>query len=333
MMELPVDFHFSAQESSHLQQELMGISDNPYRDYASFEAAIDSAISRGSVPGSFIEFCEERRKANTYEEPYVILRNCPIDRDLPFLDYDDPVNDKRARKSTYVAEAFLLLYAKLMHQEPIGYANVNDGDIFQDIHPKRSLANSQSQKALKPIFFHKDLANHFVRPDWVNILGLRSKPENEVYTSFVRNKDLLEALGEGVCDVLRRHEFHTPYDDLTTYESKVKLGEADVHPILGGATPTDIRFFENRTKGLTSQAAAAVDRLVTVLHNLKKRVLIQPGDLVGSANNDCLHNKDVGDVADPAALQNRWLIKTVNVRSLQQHAPHFMENRPRIVNG
>ena len=132
---------------------------------------------------------------------------------------------------------------------------------------------------------------------------------------------------------MRRHEFHTPYDDLTTYESKVKLGEADVHPILGGATPTDIRFFENRTKGLTSQAAAAVDRLVTVLHNLKKRVLIQPGDLVGSANNDCLHNKDVGDVADPAALQNRWLIKTVNVRSLQQHAPHFMENRPRIVNG
>lgn len=77
-----------------------------------------------------------------------------------------------------------------MKQEPIGYTNVNDGDIFQDIHPKRDLVNSQSQKALKPIFFHKDLANHFVRPDWVNILGLRASTENEVYTSFARNKDV-----------------------------------------------------------------------------------------------------------------------------------------------
>ncbi|WP_147297828.1 hypothetical protein [Trinickia dinghuensis] len=192
---------------------------------------------------------------------------------------------------------------------------------------------SQSQKALKPIFFHKDLANHFVRPDWVNILGLRSSVENEVYTSFVRNKDLLNELDEQTQDMLRRPEFYTPFDDLTMYKSAVELGQADMHPILGGATPTDIRFFENRTEGRTPQARHAVARLVEALHRLKKRVLIQPGDLLGSANNDCLHNKDVGTIRDEKALKERWLMKTVNVRSLRDHHAHLIEGRPRIVNG
>jgi len=65
------------------------------------------------------------------------------------------VIDKRKNKRTFVAEGFLLLYAKLMSQEPIGYINVNDGDVFQDIHPMESLSESQSQKALKNIFSTK----------------------------------------------------------------------------------------------------------------------------------------------------------------------------------
>jgi L-asparagine oxygenase len=149
----------------------------------------------------------------------------------------------------------------------------------------------------------------------------------------VRNKDLLTALGDETCDALRLPEFYTPFDDLTTYKSAVPLGKADVHPILGGATPTDIRFFENRTEGLTTTASAAVARLIEVLHRLKKRVLIQPGDLLGSANNDCLHNKDVGIIRDEKALKERWLMKTVNVRSLNAHHAHLAEGRPRIVNG
>jgi hypothetical protein len=113
-----------------------------------------------------------------------------------------------------------------MGQQPIGYINVNNGDIFQDIHPMRSLMETQSQKASKTIYFHKDLANHFVRPDWVNILGLRASPENDIYTSFVRNKDLIEALDPIILDRLRREEFNTPYDDLTLSSSNVKLEDA-----------------------------------------------------------------------------------------------------------
>lgn len=333
MVELPVDYQFSSADRATLTNTLLQITTNPYKDYGDFAMHIDRIIERGAVPASFVEFCENRREADMFKEPYVFLRNCPIDDSLPYLDFDEPVIDKRNRKITYVAEGFLQIYAKLMRQEPIGYANVNDGDIFQDIHPKRDLVASQSQKALRPIFFHKDLANHFVRPDWVNILGLRSSVKNEVYTSFVRNKDLLNALDSHTRNVLCRNEFYTPFDDLTMHKSTVELGEADMHPILGGATPTDIRFFENRTEGQTPEARYAVGLLIDALHRLKKRVLIQPGDLLGSANNDCLHNKDVGTIRDENALKERWLMKTVNVRSLHEHHAHFIKGRPRIVQG
>lgn len=333
MNELPVDFRFTEVEKKSLRNILMTINENPYTNYSKFESAVGDVLNNGGAPDSFVEFCGLQREVDTLEQPCVFLQNCPIDEDLPCLNFDDPVVDKRKRKTTYVAEGFLLIYAKLMRQEPIGYANVNDGDIFQDIHPKRDLVNSQSQKALKPIYFHKDLANHFVRPDWVNILGLRSSPVNEVYTSFVRNKDLLKKLDKVTLEVLRRPEFHTPFDDLTMYKSVVQLDRADVHPILGGATPTDIRFFENRTEGLTNEARLAVSHLLEILHRLKKRVLIQPGDLLGSANNDSMHNKEIDVIRDQRELEMRWLMKTVNVRSLHEHHSHFIEGRPRIVNG
>jgi L-asparagine oxygenase len=79
---------------------------------------------------------------------------------------------------------------------------------------------------LNTIYFHKDLANHFVRLDWVNILGLRASPFNEILTSFVRNKDLLEALSTETKDILSQEIFYTPFDDLTALSRYKKLGKA-----------------------------------------------------------------------------------------------------------
>ena len=220
-----------------------------------------------------------------------------------------------------------------MKQEPIGYINVNDGDIFQDIHPMRRLAQTQSQKALDTIYFHKDLANHFVRPDWVNILGLRASPENQILTSFVKNKDLLKALSAETKEILRQEVFYTPFDDLTTSSENKKLGRAANHRILGGATDYDFRFFENRTVGLSDQAREAVSDVLTTLHRLKQPLWIMKGDFIGSANNECVHNKEVGRIGDPDAQQNRWLMKTVNVARLDDHRQHIVDGRERIING
>lgn len=325
---------FSGESNDALTNRLLKIHVNPNADYAGFQAEVMRVVAEsGAIAEDFRNLCNVKKFANQYEEPYILLKNCPVDPELPMLDLDTPVVDKHNRKTTYVAEAFLLLYAEMMGQQPIGYINVNDGDVFQDIHPMRSLMETQSQKAAKTIFFHKDLANHFVRPDWVNILGLRASDRNEIYTSFVRNRDLLNYLDDRVLDGLRQERFHTPYDDLTLSSSNKKLGQAPNHPILGGATEYDLRFFENRTVGTDAESQELVDEVVRALHVLKKRLMILKGDFIGSANNECIHSKEVIRITDEDAVTNRWLMKTVNVRSLDVHKMHMMPSEIRIVNG
>jgi L-asparagine oxygenase len=306
---------------------------NPYSEYAVFSDAVDDLAASGVAPKRFANFCESRREIDLFDDPYVLMENCPIDRVVPYLDFDEPVLDKRANKKTFVAEGFLQLYAVLMGQNPIGYINVNDGDVFQDIHPKRDLAETQSQKALNAIHFHKDLANHYVRPDWVNIIGMRNSRENEIFTCFVSNKQLLAALDECTKNVLRKEEFYTPYDDLTLVSKNLDMGEAPNHPILGGATEYDIRFFENRTVGLTDRAIAAVKELTAALHMLKEPVFVDSGTFIGSANNECIHNKEIRNVRSPEDMRNRWLMKTVNVASLEKHEHRMVAGSRRIVAG
>lgn len=120
----------------------------------------------------------------------------------------------------------LEVFAQLAGTPGIAYVNVNDGDVFQDIYPKASMSASQSQKAPKEIHVHKDLTNHIVRPDQVYMVGMRSHPQNEVYTSFVRNIDIWDRFTAEGLDLLRRPLFHTPVDELSTVGTR-ELGEAD----------------------------------------------------------------------------------------------------------
>ena len=124
-----------------------------------------------------------------------------------------------------------------------------------------------------------------------------------------------------------------PYDDLTLSSSNKVLGKAPNHRILGGVEDYDIRFFENRTVGIDEEAQDLVDEVINALHTLKQRLLILKGDFIGSANNECIHSKEVVRIGDESAVINRWLMKTVNVKSLDAHKVHMMDKEVRIVNG
>ncbi|MGL4340201.1 MAG: hypothetical protein ACRCSP_07255 [Rhodoglobus sp.] len=324
------EFVLTASESAALKDALASTSVSPYRNYAAFTHQVADVIRSGAVPQRFIEFIATLAGRDRSSAPVVVIKNVPYDEDVPFFDYAEPVKSKYEVKTTFVAESMLSLFAQLAGTPAIGYVNVNDGDVFQDIYPKQSMASSQSQKALKEIHFHKDLANHFVRPDQVYMVGMRSHPENEVYTSFVRNIDIWPNFSEAQLEVLRGNNFYTPFDDLTVVGSK-ELGEADLHPVLGPIG--DLRYFESRTCGVTEEAQALLAKLDQTLHSLKKRVFIEPGDFVITYNNFTIHAKEVVAVADEDLLRTRWIIKTVNVDSIAPHLNHLVSGTDYLVNG
>lgn len=317
-----VDYRFTDEDKQRLVEAFFTITPNPYTEYPAFLRAIRALIEGRRVPEGFVEMCRAARTRDLVDHPFHFLENCPIDQDVPVFDFERPVQSKYELKKTFIGECFLILYAELLGMPAIGYKNVNTGDIIQDIYPQKALYNTQSQKTLAPIGFHKDLANHFVRPDFVNILGMRSHTDNEILTTFVRNRDLIHHIGPDTQRVLREPNFYTPYDDLSTYGDKEgRLGSAAMHPVLQG--DVDLVYFENRTITDTDEGTRAIAKLKDALHALKTRVLMKPGDFVSCANHTSLHGKDVDVIRDSYQQKIRWSIKTVNLSNLERHRQHF----------
>jgi hypothetical protein len=332
-MDIPVSFAFSEEETAFLRTVLLKVGTSPYRDYEGFEQEVRESVVPPLTGTRFAAYCAEARNVHGFEQPFVRLANCPVDPKPPTLSFDSPVADKRRLKTTFVAEGFLLLYAILMEQVLYAYQNTNDGDVFQDIRPMRELADSQSQKTLRGLSFHKDDANHYVRPLWFNILGIQSAGVNVVNTCYSANKDILAALPQDTKKILASPEFITPHDDLTSVGGHDLAEEAQRHPVLGGDGPTDLRFFENRTRGTSPRAQEAVDELLRVVHAVKTPVHIQSGDFVGAANNACLHNREVSEIEDLEQLRGRWLVKTASTDSLDSIRPYLVPGSMRVVKG
>lgn len=313
---LPVDLVMDCQERDSLTDSLRSLKGDPYRSYEGFGLEIRRVAQSAVVPARLREYVAQRRKRPAAENSIGLIRNVPIDTSLPVFDYNEPVRSKRALKKTFVAEGFLTLYAELAGTPAISYANSNDGDVFHDVYPQRVLANSQSQKALGALYFHKDLANHFVRPDYLYLLGMRSAGPNVVYTNFASNKDVIAELDTASLAVARQARFRTPL-------------EPPDHPLV--SDDWGLRLSENRTVGLDSAAERVLDDVVQILHDVKRGHDIQPGDFVIVRNNYCLHNKQLGEVVDPEQLKTRWLIKTMNVDSRAPHSRHFVAGVPYMV--
>ncbi|MEO6328570.1 MAG: hypothetical protein ABIO55_06550 [Ginsengibacter sp.] len=326
---IDTDFRFSKTEKDYIYSLLISIKENPYTGYEQFIQNIRDVVSL--LPSNFLKHMEELKTRDQYEFPFVYIENCPIDRILPIFDYVDPVNSKRKLKKTFIAEGFLSLYGEMMETPAIGYINVNNGDTFHDIYPQESLKNSQSQKTMVALGFHKDLANHFVRPDHINMMAMRFYEQNKIYTTFVRNKDLLDSLPGEMIEIMRREVFYTPFDDLTMHAGNVQLGRAKDHAIL--KEDDDICYFENRTTGINKEAQDVCDTINMLLHKIKFRIQMKPGDFVSLANNFSVHGKDIEHIADIEQQRIRWSIKTYNVNSLAKHEQHYIPGRYGIVNG
>lgn len=329
--EIEPDYVLDPDEHHSMTEALKTPTANPYRHYGAFRYQVKQLLSTRQIPPRLIEALVRYLTADHRERPFIFIRNLPIDRDVPPFDNGRAVHSKYELKKTFVGEACLALIAEVLQQTPLGYLNVNDGDVFQDIYPMTHMKDTQSQKAIGPIYFHKDLANHFVRPDYVNMLAMRSTPENQIYTTFVKNLDVLRELTADERAELRKCQFYTPFDDLTVHEGRHKVGRADDHPIL--SDECDLRYFENRTVGTDERSNALAAKVAKVLHAVKKSVQMLPGDFIGVENNCSLHGKEVGDLGAPGEAWQRWTMKTVNVTSIEPHRKHLVPGSGYLIAG
>ncbi|MCZ9346924.1 hypothetical protein NGM37_55415 [Streptomyces sp. TRM76130] len=332
MQRIDYDFVFTDAERDALREVLTDVATRPYSDFDTYMADISGLRKNHRLGSRFTDFCEMSMLRDFSGSPLVVIGNAPIDLDLPRFGSADPVHEKYQLKKTFVAEGFLAAYAVLTGTEIIGHLSVNGGDFFHDIYPKESMFDTQSQKTLGTLKFHRDFANHFVSPDFVNTLTLRDTPTNEVYSTFTVTLHALEELSDSDRAVLAEPRFHTPFDDVSTREGNILHNRrAQNHAIING--DEGARVFEDRTRGLDEEAQQVLDRFVAALHSRKQMRVSRPGDSVTSSNRHVIHGREVRAIHDLEGLKQRWLLKTHNVYTRKAFEEFFLGDRYGVVNG
>lgn len=301
------------EERRDLHTALAEVRENPYQDYPAFSRAI--AALAGSVPDTLSTACARIRADREAGRSEVhVLRNCPIDDDVPVLDQDDPLADKYDKKKTFVAEGFLELYARLVGTPLLAYATRFNGDFFIDVIAHNRFRGQQTGFTDGELVFHNDRTAHRVRADYINLLGMRC-PDDLVYTTFVDGRSLLAQLSTEDQKVLRQPYFITPFD-VFSKAGNDRLTNSGVHAIL--ENDHSFRYLDTHTMAAPGGPVSAKDAIIALKNAIvradKQRHRVRTADLFTFANQDGLHNREIPEVVDPERARGRWLLKTYAFR-------------------
>ncbi|MCI5072674.1 TauD/TfdA family dioxygenase [bacterium] len=322
------NYKFSEKENKNLVTNFSNFFSHPYKNYFSFKKEVSEVISENKNIKRFMGYL----KNNESEKGLSLISNCPIDEVLPNLTKDNPVEEKRNLKKTFIAEAFLESISQAMNLEVIGHKSVNNGDFFHDIYPIKNMYQSQSQKTLDSLKFHKDFTNHFARPSHVIVLCLRNDPVNEIVSTFVENQVVIENLPPQDLKLLKQPIYYTPFDDISAKKiASITDKKPLEHAIIEGKN--NIRYFEGRTTSDVAEAKKVLEHLRLLIHEYKQEYQMQPGDCVIFNNDLYLHGKEVRKINDINALQNRWLMKIHAVDNIKAFKKHFSPEQYGVVNG
>ncbi|MFC5719739.1 TauD/TfdA family dioxygenase [Streptomyces gamaensis] len=307
-------YSLSQAERDALYNLLDGIGKHPYEDYPAFSRAVADVIDQGRVPAFFTEVCSRIRQERLSGTSQAhVLRNVPIDAEIPLLDNDDPVSDKHAKKTIFVGEALLELFNQLMGTPLLAYAR-NRGDFFTDVVAYNRFDGLFTGYSDSELYFHNDRTAHPVRADYISLLGMRC-PDDVIYTGYVDGTALLEHLDEAQQATLREPYFVTAFD-VFSREHNSELTESEKHPILYGHH--SFRYMDTTTTVASDAPVEARDAIIALKDALakahKQRHRILTGDLFVLANQDGMHSREKIEILDPVRAKTRWLLKTYAFR-------------------
>lgn len=327
---------FNDLQKDELSKLIGSVTVSPYKDYKAFKQAITHLITNGLVPTFFSEAClrvkQEREESGINAH---LLRNVPLDAIIPEFDQADPVNDKYAKKLTFIGEGLLEMFAQLTNSPLLAYRTRNNGDFFHDVYAHKKYSNTQTQKTDGELYFHNDRTAHPVRAGFLSLLGMRCSEANLIFTGYLDGKAILDHLKPESQAWLRKALFMTPFDEYSR-DSNTTQVDSDLHPILENIHT--FRYYDTRTTYAPDAPAEAVKALVdlkvAITKATKGRVAINKGDLFSFANQDSLHNREIIQVNDPYSAEKRWLLKTYSFRNpevMQRYNDFFETDLPGFV--
>jgi L-asparagine oxygenase len=148
-------------------------------------------------------------KCRTDASPVLLIRNLPIDDDLP----ETPHDAKRSLiKKSFVSESCLTGFSQLLG-DVYGYIDEKKGELIHNVCPVKSQEskNYVSESSIRPLPFHTEYSYFDFRPDYLSLYCLRSDQKQRVATTIVYVRDLVNKLSSKETEILRKPLFSFPY--------------------------------------------------------------------------------------------------------------------------
>ncbi|MGC4746969.1 TauD/TfdA family dioxygenase [Micromonospora sp. DT201] len=190
------------------------------------------------------------------------------------------------RVATIAAATEVLIGLQL--GELVSFREEKTGALVQDVVPVPGMEKYQGNAGSVALNMHVENAFHPRRPDYVGLLCLRNDHDNVAGLQVASIRRALPLLSDEVRAVLHQPRFIT--------EPPASFGMLDMVPdpqaILRGSSddPDIIVDFES-TRPLDGEATAALAALGDALSDVRRTIILEPGDLAFVDNRLGLHGR------------------------------------------
>lgn len=317
---MKITYTLSDEEKTLLENEFKNIKSNPYFEHEIFKSEIQGLISSNKIPNGLIEICNNINKERILQGIHVhVLSNCVIDRNLPDLNLDDPVNDKYLSKKTFYAECFMELIAQLQNTPIFAYESRNNGDYYTDLVAFNKYKGKKTGFTDGDLVYHSDRTYHPVRADYVSLLGLKVAEKELIYANYIDVKELKKYLDEETISLLSQEIFITEVDDRSK-EMNLAWENSICHAIF--INENEIRYQDTFTHPQDPNNINAIKALIKLKDAMSKskkiRHQIKEGELLIFGNQTGIHNREWIDVNNLEDGRKRWLLKTYSFSDISK---------------
>jgi L-asparagine oxygenase len=221
--------------------------------------------------------------------PFKVFPGMPTDPKLP----PTPLDSRRPRVENAMMGEWLSGAFTRALGEPFGYAQQNEGEIFQNNSPVKLHATAQSgESSATELWFHTDASFHPLAPAFVVLHCLRPDPAREAVTSFSSLKDILRLLTPEQRRILREPRFLSDgveydYDDVNQRGNRL----LKVPLVYGSETDPFIAYDQDVHRPLDPEASDTMRALNAAMEAVAQHVKLDAGDVAIFDNRRSIHKR------------------------------------------
>lgn len=299
------------EERAHMVTAMSGLPDVDVGDMDD-QLLTEIELHSNRLPDRLVKHLIGFRK-NSNEYGMLLIRNLPIDSDLPPTPPDD--NWIAWPKTSYMSE-YVLLGVMLHLGDPIAYEDEKGGALIQNICPIRGKEEAQENNGSIYLEFHTEDAFHPHKPDYVGLLCLRPDREHNAVTAAASVRRILAIVPSTVQALLRQPLYRIRLSSSFMSGGEEVLFSPPLAVLSGDLLEPELSADFYGMEATTPAAQLALKTLEDALLKVALEHRLIPGDLMIIDNKVAVHARTAFHPKYDG--QDRWLQRLFIVRDFQQ---------------